>query len=305
MAIGATVDGRIAALAAAQHGVVTLAQLVELGLSGRSVQYRATIGRLHRIHRGVYAVGHRKLSPDGMRLGAVLACSPFGALSHHSAAQMHGMRQGTGGRIDVTTTLRSRTAPKGVRIHGTRNLEAADITTIRAIPVTTVARTLVDLAAVLNADALERCVHQAEVLRVLDVGEVARALTRARGRRGTGALRRAIATPSPGTTRSPLERRFLALCRRGGLPLPRLNVHLDVGDRLAEVDALWPEQRVVVELDGAGAHLTRRAFEEDRARDAALVARGYVVVRLTDAQVDAGERALRDLRATLAIRRRA
>jgi very-short-patch-repair endonuclease len=161
--------------------------------------------------------------------------------------------------------------------------------------VTTVARTLVDLAGVLPGHALERAVHEAEVLRLLDVGAVHAAMARAPTSRGVGALRAILATASPGDTRSELERRFLALCRDAALPAPRLNAHVALDDRLVEVDALWQRQRLVVELDGVAAHLTTRGFHEDRRRDAALAARGYQVVRLTwervarDADAVAGE----------------
>jgi Protein of unknown function (DUF559) len=141
-----------------------------------------------------------------------------------------------------------------------------------------VARTLADLAAILSHAALERAVHQAAVLRLLD----ARALRdAARGRPGSRALARVLDEPDPGDTHPGLEERFLALCRTGGLPLPRMNTHVHLADRLIEVDALWPRERVAVELDSRSLHHTTRAFEADRRRDAALAAHGFLVLRLT------------------------
>ena len=154
-----------------------------------------------------------------------------------------------------------------------------DVTTLRAIPITTPARTLVDLASALTPQQLERAVHQAEVLRLLDVTQVRQALLRS-GRRSRH-LSSFLSMPSPGPTRSVAEERFLELVTGAGLPRPELKVHLHVGGKLIEVDALWRAQRVVVEIDGAAAHATRRAFEDDRERDARLAVAGFVVVRLT------------------------
>jgi len=265
---GPAADERaIARLAARQHGVVTLAQLRELGLGPRAVQRRAEAGRLHRVHRVVYAVGHAAVSPDGRRLAAVLACGPGALLSHGSAAALWGFRPTAAARFDVTVPRSGRAAPAVIRLHRPRRLADGDRAVVRGIPLTSVARTLVDLARILLDDALARAVHEAEVLRLLDVAAIVDPPVR---------LRRALAQPG-GATRSELERRFARLCRDAGLPPPRINATLHG----FEVDALWPEARLVVELDGAAAHLTRRAFEEDRRRDAVLAGHGYTVVRLT------------------------
>jgi hypothetical protein len=300
-------DAAIAAVAARQHGVVTLAQLRAAGLGDRAVHKRAARGRLHRVHRGVYAVGHPALSADGRRLAAVLACGPGAVLSHRSAAAAWGLRPSSGARLDVSTARRGRGGPSGVALHRVRRLDAADVTRLGPLAITTIARTLVDLAGVLRADALERAVHEAEVARLLDVVAVDAALARAPGRGGAAALRRLLATPSPGPTRSVLEERFLALCRRAEIPLPRLNAHVPTAALgLLEVDALWRPEAVVVELDGAAAHRTRRAFEADRRRDAALAAEGHVVVRLTWQRVTReGDAMASELRRTLAARGRA
>jgi Protein of unknown function (DUF559) len=268
----------LADLAARQHGVVSLAQLRAVGLGARGAQHRAGLGALHRVHRGVYAVGHRLLTPDGARMAAVLACGSGAVLSHRSAAAAWGLRPTSRTHAEVTTTRRVRGDRPGIQVHHAHALPAQDTTTLRGIPITSVARTLADLAAVLGPAALERAVHQAEVLRLLD----ARALRdAARGRPGAKALARILEEPDPGDTHRGLEERFLALCRTGGLPLPRMNTHVHLADRLIEVDALWPRERLVVELDGRKVHHTARAFEDDRRRDSALAAEGYVVIRLT------------------------
>jgi very-short-patch-repair endonuclease len=274
-------ERELAALATRQHGVVSIGQLHQLGLDGRLVRRRQLAGRLHRVHRGVYAVGHAALAVDGRRMAAVLACGERALLSHRSAAAAWGLRPTSRTRWEVTTSQRGRRSPTGIELHAARALAADDATTLRGVPITSVSRTLVDLAGVVPHHALERAVHEAEVLRLLDVTAVRAALARANGRRGAGLLRAILAEPPPGPTRSMLEERFLRLCRSGRLPLPRLNAHVSASGALVEVDALWRQQRVIVELDGAGAHLTRRAFHADRRRDAALAAEGYVVVRFT------------------------
>lgn len=295
-------DARLAHLAARQHGVVTLAQLRSLGLDTRGASHRATRGRLHRIHRGVYAVGHPGLTPEGHSLAAVLACGPGAVLSHRSAAAAWGLRGSARTRVEATTAARGRTAPAGVELHRTRSLPREDVTRKRNVPATTVARTLVDLAGVLAPFALARAVHEAEFLRLLDVAAVEEALARADGRRGTAALRAALDQPSPGATRSVLEERFLVLIS-GRLPTPRLNVTVQTAGAPIEVDVAWRGARVAVELDGAAAHRTRRAFQRDRARDLALAAEGWVVVRLTWRQVTREpERVIGQLRRLLAVR---
>ena len=150
------------------------------------------------------------------------------------------------------------------------------------IPVTTVARTLVDLSGGLTPDRMVRVVREADYLGLLDLDEVDAALARASGKRGTGVLRAVLDAHRPGTVvRSELEHRFLELCRKAGLPEPECNVPLQIKGRRYVVDCLWREQGVVVELDGAAAHASPRAFEADRARDAALTATGLRPLRFT------------------------
>ena len=296
-------DLGLAELAARQHGVATLSQMLSLGLSRSGVDRRVHAGRLHRIHLGVYALGHPAVSLDGRRLAAVLACGPGAALSHRSAAVVWGLQRGDEARFHVTTHHRGRKAPAGTRLHRIRAPLDAVVRRDR-IPVTTVARTLLDLADVVSAQALARAVHEAEVLRLLDVRAVEAEIATANGRRGVKRLAAALADPAPGPTRSVLEERFADLVAEAGLPRPRFNVHVEAGGRLFEVDALWPDEKVIVELDGA-AHRTRRAFHADRARDTALAAEGHVVMRLTWDRVTAEPGQVREeLRRLLDLRRR-
>lgn len=274
---------RIAALATRQHGVITVRQLLALGLSRAAIQRRVAAGRLIRLYRGVYAVGHRALTADARRLAAVLACGEGAVLSGLSAGALHGLLVDSSASWNVTAPRRGgRAQPTGVRLHRTRQLTVGDVTTVRRIPVTTVPRTLVDLAGVLDARGLQRAVHEAEVLRVLDVDAVVAVMDRLGGRRGTATLRDALGVSVPDVDNSTFVAAFLELCDAHGLPRPATNVHHDTGlTVLGESDLVYQAARLIVELDGAATHLTRKRFEEDRRRDAYLAARGWLTLRYT------------------------
>lgn len=276
-------DRRIARLAAAQHGVVTTAQLGGLGLGPRGVAHRVRIGRLHRSYRGVYAVGTALLSAEGCWLAAVLACGDGAVLSHTSAAALWGIRESASALIDVTVRSRGgRSRRKGVRVHRSTSLSDGEVTRRLGIPVTSPARTLVDLAGIVSAASLRRAVAQAEALRIFDLGALRAALNAGRGRKGTGVLAEIIASwLDIELTRSELEVLFLELCASERIARPATNP-LVAG---YEVDFLWASHRLIVEVDGREHHGTRIAFEEDRARDARLTVAGYRVVRFTYWQV--------------------
>ena len=281
-------DPAVALLAEQQGGAVSTGQLLAAGIGQGAIEHRVRRGRLHRIHRGVYAVGTPRLTARGRLWAALLACGgPAAAvLSHKTAASVWDLFPSPV-KFDVTTLAGSRSTPK-LRVHRSTTLTAADITHHDDLPLTTVARTLVDLATALSPHHLERVVHRAEHLRLLDTHSLDEQFARASGRR-TIPLRRALdtlAADDPHITRSKLEERFLALICDAGLPRPRTNTM--VGEH--EVDFLWPEHRLIVETDGAATHLTRRAFEDDRRRDAALTILGYRVVRFTRRQVAADPR---------------
>jgi len=263
------IDGFLGEVAVRQHGVVSIAQLRALGLRQGAIEHRVRAGRLHRVHRGVYAVGHPRISPRGRLWAAVLATA--GILSHRAAAALWDLMPFPLGAIDVTSRRRAASVD-GIRVHRSRSAEAV---LVDGLPVTTVGRTLLDLADVLDAHRLERACHRAEHLRLLDLATIPDLPGRS-----TAKLRRALATlehASPDVTSSAFEERFLAFLNANELPRPRTNT------RIAhhEVDFLWPDARLIVETDGAATHLTARAFQRDRERDFDLTARGYRVVRIT------------------------
>lgn len=282
--VGGGGDWALAQLAAGQSGVVSRAQLRALGLGRGAIAHRIAAGRLHPLHRGVYAVGHAALAADGRFRAALLACGPTAVLSHRSAAALWGLRPANGAIVEVITADRGRRDGRGIVLRRARTLVPADVASVHGIACTSVARTLLDLAAVLDRRSLERALEQAEVLRLYDGRALAEILGRGRGRRGARLLREVLAEhgSEPTLTRSQMEELFLSLCRQHGLPAPRVNAPVALGRRRTiEVDFLWPARGLVVETDGWGAHGTRAAFDRDRRRDSELLLAGLRVVRFT------------------------
>jgi hypothetical protein len=267
----------IAGLAARQHGVIRLAQLLAAGLDPRAITRRVKDGRLVRIHRGVYAL-HRGLSREGRWLAAVFAAGEGAALSHLCAAALRGLREL---RTDfVTVVAPKHRAPKGpIRVHECRNLDPRDVTIYKGIPVTTVARMLVDLTDVLTRHQLANVIHEAEFKGLFNAAHTREAIERARGRHKLGVLEQALELHASGSagTKSPREDAFLALA---GEPVPLTNTML-LGE---EVDFLWPEIRLNIEVDGAH-HRRKRTKRDDDRRDAKLRAAGYTVIRFTGREV--------------------
>lgn len=280
-------DWTIAELARRQHGLVARRQLVARGIGADAVRHRVDTGRLHRVHRGVYAVGHDLLTADGRALAALLAYGERATLTHHSAGAAWAVRASARAAIDVTLPYAA-AARAGIELHRSR-LPADEVTVLRGLRIATVARTLIDLAAVLDGAALERALAEAEVRRLADRVALPELLARYPRRAGTRALRELVAArrADAGVTRSALEERFVALVDAAGLPRPELNAALDAGGRWVEADCAWRAERVAVELDGHAFHATRAAFERDRERDRALQAAGWRVVRVTWRQLDA------------------
>jgi very-short-patch-repair endonuclease len=252
-------ETRIATLAQVEHGVLATAELLACGLTYAGITRRLQAGRLHRLYYGVYAVGHTALSREGQWLAAVKACGPHAVLSHHSAAELWGLIPRSAGPTHVMVPhARKRHANCAISLHRSRTLTRADVIHLDRIPVTTRSRTLRDLKRVLPREQLEAALDRARS-RGFDVSDVV----------------------DEEPTRSVLERRFLRLCRRHRVPAPRVNVL--VGTYV--VDFLWPESRLVVEVDGYEFHRGRASFEADRARDSELTRQGYRVVRFTYRQV--------------------
>jgi very-short-patch-repair endonuclease len=244
---------------------------------------RVAAGRLHRVHRGVYAVGHINLSLKAKWLAAVLAYGQGALLSHGDAAALWGLTQPSGTTIHVTTDTRHGLEPRpGLAPHRSR-IHPVDRKRRSGIPLTSVPRTLLDLAGTAPERTLQRSYEEAERLRLLDVAAIQALLERSNGRRGLRPLRALLAyDPAPAAeTASELERLFLDLVRAAGLPAPSVNVL--VGGFL--VDAYWPAARLVVELDGYEYHRTRRAFERDRSKLARLRLAGCEVLSLTHRQL--------------------
>jgi very-short-patch-repair endonuclease len=278
---GAGLDQGITQLAEAQHGVVARRQLIELGLSDAQVKGRIAQSRLHVVHRGVYAVGHRMLSQRGRWMAAVLFAGPEAVLSHRSAAELWGIVPRRGRAIDVTRRRGWRASP-GIVVHRD-SISADEIETVAGIPCTCAPRTSLDLAGSASRGELQRVINQIEVRCLTHTLSVYDLLERYPRRRGAPMLRVLFddRAETRGITRSRLEERFAALLARSDLPRPRLNTSLAVRGRFFEVDCLWREQRVIVELDGMQAHGTDLAFEKDRERDRLLIAEGWRVTRIT------------------------
>jgi very-short-patch-repair endonuclease len=298
------VEALIAALAERQHGLVTLPQLQSLGLGRSGVSRRASSGRLHRVHRGVYAVGRPHLTQHGRWMAAVLAYRSRARLSHRSAAGLQGIRPDNRAKTDVTLPSPCARARATIDIHTSVTLEAADMTVVDGIPCTTVARTLVDLGDVVSRREVERAVNQAEVLRLFDGKAVNEALARAGPRRGAGILRAVLAKyTEPTLTEKELEERFLALCRKASLPSPAVNAWIALGDGIAyKADFLWRSHRLIAETDGRDVHTTRKAFEHDRLRDQRLTLAGFTVVRFTWRQLLSEPRSVAEALRTLLAR---
>jgi Transcriptional regulator, AbiEi antitoxin/Protein of unknown function (DUF559) len=268
------VDAEIARWAAPQHGVLSREQLLGAGLDAKAIDYRFKVGRLHRVHRGVYSVGHVSPSPLTRAMAAVLACGTDAVLSHRWAAALWEIHDGWRGPGDVTA--RRSHPQRGIRLHRSRTLGSTDLTVHFGIPVTTPARTLLDLADVLDDRTLARAVNEARIRRLVSLEHVAALMARSPGRRAAGRLRRFADRPT-GPTRSTLEDEFLAFTERYWLPRPEVN-QVIAG---YEVDLVWRRERLVVELDSRTYHDHDDPFESDRDRDADLLAAGYPVVRVT------------------------
>jgi very-short-patch-repair endonuclease len=297
-------------LATRQHGVVSTRQLAELGYSRSSAAKAAGVGRLHRLHSGVYAVGHRRLSWHSRCWAAVLGAEANevdevvwpAVASHGSAAYLWGIYRYAPEAIDITAPIRRR-AKRPFRVHFSSILAAEDRGQREGIPVTSVPRTLLDLAIRSRPDQLDRLLERAEERDLLDAVAVETLLDRAGGHRGRGRLRRALALyqPDPSFTRSRFERHFQHRVRAAGLPAPSMNFNVEG----YELDAYWPDLRFAVELDLFETHGSRAAFERDRLRQEELKLLGIEMIRVTKPRLDSEPEAVIRNLARLLERRRA
>ncbi|HEU0303625.1 MAG TPA: type IV toxin-antitoxin system AbiEi family antitoxin domain-containing protein [Gaiellaceae bacterium] len=270
-------DVRVAELAARQWGVLSTHELRACGLSLNAISVRVRNGRLHPLHRGVYATGHRNVPLEGRFLAAVKACGPNAVLSHYAAATLYGLVRWDDRYPEVTTPT-SR-AHRGIRTHRSSVLEVQDVTRHRGIPVTTPARTLVDLASRFHYEPLRRAVREAQ-RSLVSIKAILETLDRLGPRRGTANLARILAT-GPAPTRSELEDTVLDLLLDAGFQHPDVNVPLTIDDKRVIPDFRWPGRRLVIEADGAAWHDNRLAREDDAERQALLEAFGERVIRVT------------------------
>jgi very-short-patch-repair endonuclease len=256
--------------------VISRTQLLGIGLRRSAIQYRIKIGRLHRIERCAYAVGHDDLTAKGRWLAAVFTCGDGSVVSHRSAGDLQGIAPYNGSWIDITAAGRRRSRGR-IKVH-TAVLDPRDRTALDAIPVTSVARTVLDLASVVNLRRVERALERAEKLELFDLRAIDSVRERNPGHHGLKNLNLALELYLPDDrSRSDFERDLIDLCRDHDLPLPLVNATV-AG---YEVDALWPEARLIVELDSWEHHRDRAAFERDRIRDAELRLASYTVIRIT------------------------
>jgi len=288
-------DGEIARICRGQNGLITLGQLEAHGLTVQAVHERLLTGRLHRIHQRVYSLTPGVMTERGRFMAAVLACGPDAVLSHRSAAYLWGLIDTWEEPIDVTAPNRRGRNPEGVAAHRDGSLQPIDRTTRHGIPCTTVARTILDFAAVEPDWKVRKIVAEAEVLQILDKAKLRALLKRSRRRRGVARLRLILDTIHPQTkrTRSELERLFLGMCTKGSVPEPEVNVWLSAPNgKRYQADFLWRDQRLIVEADSRRFHDTYTAFVEDRKRQQQLELAGWRVSRCTWEEVEREPRRL-------------
>jgi very-short-patch-repair endonuclease len=269
-------------LAARQHGVVARRQLLALGCSGKWIAHRIARGRLHGVRRGVYAVGRPGLTREGEWMAAVLACGPEAVLSHASAGALWGVVEDPAREVHLSVPARVNRSHPDIVVHRRTALADNDIEHRRGIPVTSLTATLIDLAATLTRGRLERAINEADRLDLIDPESLRAALDERPRRPGLRALRATLDRRTFTLTDSELERRFLPIARRAGLPPPAPREKKVNG---FDVDFFWPELGLVVETDGLRYHRTPAQQARDRIRDQTHAAAGLTPLRFTRAQV--------------------
>jgi very-short-patch-repair endonuclease len=295
-------DSELAARAERQHGVLTIGQLEALGLSARAVRHRAAAGRLTRVHTGVYSI--HETGRLGRWMAAVLACGSGAMLSHRSAAALWGLSRDHR-HIDVTVAGRTGRSRAGITVHGGGALKPHDVSVHDRIPCTAVARTLLDLAGVVERRALERAVDRAEELRLFDLVTLQAALSDHPRHPGRRALASLLAEYRRGAvTCSTAEEQMLKLIAASGIPQPRVNTWIALEDNTGyEADFFWPDARLIAEVDSRTYHAKRRAFAHDRQRDRKLALAGFETHRYLAAELTSQpEKVIAELRTFLSRR---
>ena len=276
-------------MAAERDGVLSLAQLRACGLDADAVARRVAAGRLHRVHRGVYAVGHAGLTLRARFRAAVLACPDGAALSHFAAAVFWRFSTWEERRIEVTTVGSGGRRIDGVRVHRSRTLDERDVLRRDDLRVTSPARTLLDLAAVLPETALRSIVRRAQAQHSVSIRQILELLARSPGHHGVARLRTVIAD-GPTPTRTDLEDLLLDLLDRAQVERPEINAPLRFDGRTIVPDLLWRAQRVAIEADSVTWHEHKLTREHDAYKQAQLEAAGYRVLRITWAQISGSPR---------------
>src|SRR5262245_29814839 len=268
--------GRVWELASRQHGVISRDQLLQLGFTRDAIKHRLATGRLHRLFRGTYAVGRAQVTVRGHWMAAVLSCGPDAILSHASAAALWGIRRLRAPMqtaVDITVPTRARRQRPNLHLHRRSSL-GDDMTRRDAIPVTRPARTLIDLATVLDPEPLEAAVNEADKLNLIDPERLRKAVDDHRGLDGVATLRKILDRRTFQLTDSHLQRLVLRVAQRAGLPPPttrnRVNEH--------RVDFYWVDLGLVVESDGLRSHRTPAQQAKDRVRDQKHTAAGLTAL---------------------------
>jgi transcriptional regulator with AbiEi antitoxin domain of type IV toxin-antitoxin system len=272
----------VADFAADQGGPISHAQLLELGVSPDQIKYWSASSRLHCLFRSVYAVGHTALTRKGWLLAAVLACGENAVVSHLTAAWCWRYVKRRPMEVDITVPGRTRTGQDGINLHSVRRLDPRDVTVVKGVPITTPERTLLDIAEILPLHQLRLAIDEADRGNHFHPEKLQQVLQRNPGRRGQKPLRTLLSDlEAEPLLRSEIEKLFRELCHEYDLPIPTTNTEVNGH----EVDAYWPEHRLIAEVDSRKYHLNGRAFEDDRRRDADHLAAGYRVMRVTYRQL--------------------
>ena len=278
------VEAILARIAARQFGLVTWRQMLAAGIGRGAIELRIRRGQLHRVHRGVYLVGHAAMPVHAREFAAVLACGDGAVLSHRTASAEWALLPPVGDDVDVTVAGRNPGSEPGIRLHRARILDPRDVTELNGMPITTVARTLLDQAEVGEFRLLERAFDEAITRHLTTTRALQQLIDRSPGRRGGASLSRLIRRASGSKlSRSDLEEMMLALIRAAGLPEPELNILL-LGRY--KVDFLWREFRLVIESDGGRYHASAKRRTADARRDSDLRAEGWKVERVTDYELE-------------------
>jgi very-short-patch-repair endonuclease len=281
-----TLDVAVAELARRQHGIVERGQLIALGFEPGAIKRRIQAGRLHVIHRGVYAVGHMAITRQGRWMAAVLASGHGAVLSHQSAAGLWGIWGSGAGETHVTVPRKTR-SQRSIRRHFSV-LPDDERMVLAGIPTTSAARAVLDLAAQKGEAAAESALREMEYHGIYGPVSLPALIERYPRHKGTPIVRvclERLADDPGGRIRSDLEEAFLPFLDANQISRPRLNAWITIDDDRFQVDCLWPDAKLIGELDGFNAHGTKRAFRKDRRRDRRLGARGYHVVRITEDQL--------------------